>query len=236
MKYLTLTVIFIGLFLSISSVQLYAQEQENGKKLLQLAIGDVNKWGNTRYLLYTVTGPSIISGFSEERTFLIDKTSGDCRFEGLNKSKENVVVLFNYKSKKLRKYFIDTREGKENIESILQQFFTDAKILFLPALLSDNPSNIRELSQKIINTDKITVIDFTHLPTLGSDTVDGKISLTSKGEIKSIVIDNVEYMTSGSKDIGGGIILPTIFESQFSYRFQTVAAFTDIETGKFNNL
>lgn len=240
MKHLRLTVFFIGLFLFVSYGRLNAQEQENGKKIIQLAIGDANKWGNTRYLLYTVTGSSSISEFSNERTFLIDKTTGDCRFEGVNKSKENVVVLFNYKSKKLGKYFIDIQEGKGNIESIfesiLQQFFRDTQILFSPAFLSDNPSNIRALSQKIINTDKITVIDFTNLPTLGTDTVDGKISLTSKGEIKSIVIDNVEYMTSVSKDIGGGIILPTIFEGQFSYRFQTVAAFTDIEAGKFNNI
>ncbi|SKB86802.1 hypothetical protein SAMN05660841_02758 [Sphingobacterium nematocida] len=240
MKYLILTVFFIGLFLFVSCGRLNAQEKENGKKLIQLAIGDATKWENTRYLLYTVTGPSLIPGFSNERTFLIDKTTGDCRFEGVNKSKENIVILFNYKSKKLRKHFIGIQEAKDNIdsilESILQQFFTDTQILFSPALLSDNPSNIRELSQKIINTDKITIIDFTGLPTLGNSTVDGRMSLTSKGEIKSIVIDNVEYMTSVSKDIGGGIILPTIFESQFSYRFQTVAAFTDIETGKFNNL
>lgn len=239
MKHLRLTVFFIGLILCLNQNSLIAQEQKNGKELIHLAIGEANKWSSTRYLLYTVNGPSASPTVSNERTFLIDKNTGDCRFESVNKNNENIILLFNYKSKTVKKYFINEIEDRGNFEqifeNILNQFFIDTQILFLPAFLSDSPSNITEVSQKIINTDKINTICFTSLPTLGNDSVDGNISLTNKGEIKSIVLANIEYKTSGSKDIGGGIFLPTVFESQSSYKFQTVAAFTDIETGKFSS-
>lgn len=240
MKHLRLAIFFIGLILFVNQNSLYGQEQKIGKNLIQQAIGEANKWPNTRYLLYTVTGPSVLSGFSNQRTFLIDKNTGDCRFEGVNKDKENITLLFNYKTKTVKKYFINTQEGKDNLgnllENILNQFFIDTQILFLPTFLFDNASHITEVSQKIVNTDKINVVHFTKLPTLGGNTIDGEISLTNKGEIKSIAVANIEYTTSASKDIGEGILLPTVFVSQSTYNFQTVAAFTDVETGKFSNL
>lgn len=239
MKHLRFTLFFIGLLLLLNQSSVNGQDKQYGSDLIQMAIGEANKWTNTRYILYTVTGPSSTQGVKNERTFLIDKNTGNCRFEGINITNENIILLFNYKSKTTKKYFVNSQESKDNIdhlfESILNQFFIDTEILFLPALLSENPSNITDVSQKIINTDKVNTIYFTNLPTLGNNSVNGRISLTNKGEIKSIVLSNTQYNTSSSKDIGGGIFLPTVFESQSSYKFQTVAAFTDIETGKFSN-
>ena len=127
MKHLKLTVLFIGLMLFANLNLVKAQEKANGKALIQRAIGEANKWANTRYLLYTATSPSTISGFQEDRTFLIDKKTGDCRFEGINKSNENVVLLFNYKSKTAKKRFINAHEDSVDMErlfeNVLYQFF-----------------------------------------------------------------------------------------------------------------
>lgn len=237
MKHVGLSFSFIGFIFLLTLDPLCAQEQKSGKELVQLSIGEANKWANTRYLLYSATGASTISGLSDERTFLIDKKTGDCRFEGVTKNGDRTVLLFNYKTKRVKKYFINSQESKSTpdslIENVLDQFFSDTQILFLPALLNDSPSSIKETSQKILNTEKINVLSFANLPTLGDDTINGKILLTNKGEVKSIVLENTEYITSASKDIGEGILLPTVFQSQSTYRFHTVAAFTEMEAGKF---
>ncbi|MBL1409676.1 hypothetical protein [Sphingobacterium faecale] len=239
MKYNGFTFFLIGYILLSIPCNLNAQEQ-SGKDLVELSVGEANKWANTRYLLYTAIGPSHIVGFNNERTFLIDKKTADCRFEGINKNNENIVLLFNYKTKKTKKYFINEQESKENtdslIDNILTQFFNDTQMLFLPALLSNSPSKITEVSQKVFNADKINIISFSNLSTLGDNTIDGKISLTNKGEIKSISIDNVEFRTSATKDIGEGILLPTVFEHRSTHQFQIVAAFTEMEAGKFTDL
>ena len=240
MKHVEFTAFLVGLLLFLNFGNLNAQEQKSGKDLIQMSIGEANKWTNTRYLLYSVVGPSNNSGMGNERSFLIDKKTGDCRFEGTNKNNESLVLLFNYKTKKVKRYFVNTEESKENpnsiMDNILGQFFKDTQILFLPAFLSDSPSSITDVSQKVINTDKLNVISFTNMPTLGHDNVNGKITLTNKGDIKSISVGNIEYKTSAIKDIGEGILLPTVFENHSSYRFQIVAAFTDVETGKFTNI
>lgn len=240
MKHVEFTAFFIGLILFLNLGSLNAQEQKNGKDLIQMSIGEANKWTNTRYLLYSVVGPSDNPGMGNERSFLIDKKTGDCRFEGTNENNESLILLFNYKTKKVKRYFVNTDESKENLNSIMDnilgQFFKDTQILFLPAFLSDNPASITDVSQKVINTDKLNVITFTNMPTLGDDSIDGKITLTNKGDIKSISVGNTEYRTSAIKDIGEGILLPTVFENHSSYRFQIVAAFTDVEAGKFTNI
>lgn len=234
MKHFGFTVLIL-FFLFVDFNKLSAQE---GKDLIQSAISD--KWANTRYLFYAAIGSSTIPGFNHERTFLIDKKTADCRFEGTNKNNESIVLLFNYKTKRTKKYFVNAQESKDNgdelAENIFNQFFADTQLLFLPAFLAENPTSIKDVSQKIINANKINILSFTNLPTLGEKTINGKILLTNKGEIKSIFVDNTEYNTSLSKDIGGGILLPTKFEGQNSYRFQTVAAFTQVEIGKFTNL
>lgn len=239
MRHFRFTLFFIGSVLLFAPWTLNAQEQQNGKDLVELSTGEANKWANTRYLLYTAVGPSNIAGFGNDRTFLIDKRTGDCRFEGTNKNSENIVLLFNYKTKRTKKYFINTQESKENIadlaENIFTQFFNDTQMLFLPAFLSNNPSSITDVSQKIFDADKVNIISFSHLPTFGDTAIDGKISVTNKGEIKSISIDHTAFKASVTKDIGEGILLPTVFENRETYRFQTVAAFTEMEAGKFTD-
>lgn len=240
MKHVRLTFFLIGIILFLGLGSVNAQEQKNGKDLIQMSIGEANKWTSTRYLLYSVVGPSSMPDFGNERSFLIDKKTADCRFEGINKNNESIVLLFNYKTRKAKKYFINAQERTENtdnvVEQILNQFSKDTQILFLPAFLSDAPSSITEVTQKIFNADKVNIISFANLPTLANGTIDGKILLTNKGEVKSIVINNTTYNTSMIKDIGEGILLPTVFENQSKYLFQTVAAFTDMEAGKFTNL
>lgn len=241
MKQFRFALLFLVSMLYIEIGTTVAQEHKNDKELIQQAVGESRNWTNTRYLLFAATGSSVSSPFPNERSFLIDKSTGDCRFEGTNKNNENVVLLFNYKSGKSKKCYVNGKESTagidEMVESIIIQFFADTQLLFLPAFLTENLSAITDISQKILNSDKIAIFSFSNVPNFGEKNITGKILITSKGEIKSISLDNSTYTTSASKDIGSGILLPTLFEGPtVSIKFNTVAAFTQIESGKFTTL
>lgn len=239
MKHAGFAVLFIAFVCWLAPDTLWAQDQPKASQLIESTLGIGNKWASTRYLLYTVDGPTVSPGIASERTFLIDKTSGDCRFEGTNSDKENIVLLFNFNTRKLKKLFVNRKESKENadalFDNVVNQFFMDTQLLFLPAFLSEEPSRVTDVTEKMISSEKMPVISFSNLPAWGGKNVRGKIAVTHKGAIKSITIDNAEYRTSGSKDIGGGIVLSTVFEGRDVYKFLTVAAFTQMEIGKFTD-
>lgn len=232
------SIAFLMLFIGISTAK--GQYRANDKDLIQITVGESRNWTNTRFLFYTANGSSIIPNFSNERSYLIDKTTGDCRFESINKNDENVVLLFNYKSKKSKKYYVNNKESNSEIstllDNIVDQFFADTQLLFLPAFLTTNKSAITDISQKILNSDKVSIISFNSIPNFSEKSTTGKLFISSKDEIKAISIDNNTYTVSASKDIGSGILLPTLFEGQNTVIFNTVAAFTQIEPGKFTNL
>lgn len=217
-----------------------AQDHKEDKELIRQAVGEKRNWTSTRYLLYSASGSSTTSLFSNERSFLIDKGNGDCRFEGMNKNNEDVVLLFNFRSGKSKKYYVNGKESTSSMdemaEIIIDQFFADTQLLFLPAFLTEHQSTITDTVQKIFNADKTTIFSFSNVPGFGEKSTTGKIVITSKGEIKSISLENNTYHTSASKDIGSGILLPTFFEGPTTIKFNTVAAFTQIEPGKFTTL
>lgn len=222
--------------------------QENiGLSSVWEGIGGKSKWESTRFILFTSQGNEITKHLSAERTFLIDKSNGRCRFEGKTISNYNIVLLFNYKSKQLDKLYLNGVETKDSktltsshLQEIIGQFFEDAKLLFLPSSFDQASTTAGAPAQKIINAEKITIFPISSAQLFDGSTYSGKITLNITGQIIQSETNQNTYIISGYKDVGGGLNLPTVFKNAISpskdCTFSTVAAFTDMEEGKFTTL
>lgn len=207
-------------------------------------VGGKNKWNSTDFILFSASGndaPYLLNG----RKFLINKKSGECRFEGRTNEGQNLVVLFNYKTDKLLRYFNNGKavaksssEATAAFERISQQFVNDASLLFLPTLIDQADTKVGKVSAKIVNAEKLYTFSFQ----LKDNSLAGDILFNAEtGLIKQLVDrEGNEYYVNGYKDVGGGLILPTTFKSlqqtNKSTLFTTVAAFTDMEVEKFETL
>lgn len=222
----------------------YSQNQDKDSiiEAISSTIGGQQKWNNTRYFLFTVSSTPKSSAIGKDRTFLFDKEDSYGRFEGVVNNK-NVIFIFNYKTKAGIKLF---QEGKEVstiddalTQDVMNQFFEDSKLLLFPVYFLEKGNNLSVGRQKIINSEKIYTIDYSNIDVLNDDNLSGSISATYKGELKSLRINGKEYTLSNPKDIGNGINLVTQFKNiqkpDNSVIFTTVAAFTEIESGKFSN-
>lgn len=215
-----------------------AKTQERDKESVLASIGNISKWNNVKYLLFTSTSANPIF---KTRSYLIDKSSGRVRFDGTTNEKVNTTLLFNYKTKTLDKSYINGKLANANTtalyQNILEQLFEDTKLLFLPMFIISSPNNITISAGKIINSQKLTEVSFKNIYNLNQQIIGGSSYLNSKGDIMQYIIDQSAIAVSETKDIGDGILLPTRFISKkFNIKFNTVAAFTDIETDKFTNL
>ncbi|RZF58397.1 hypothetical protein [Sphingobacterium corticibacterium] len=237
-----LTAIIIGI-LSISYVSICAQEGQEAGKILLKGIGGKDKWDSTNYILFTASGNDI-KYFQNSRKFLINMKSGQARFEGRSNDGNNIVSLFNFKTGKLSKFFVNGNEVKqidpethELFTKINDQFKKDATFLFLPALIEQPETKTGKISSKIFNAEKLQ-----SLPFQLKEGLSGEVLFNGEtGLIKQFVDkEGQTYLVNGYKDIGGGLFLPTNFRNlennSKSLLFSTVAAFTEMEETKFSIL
>lgn len=231
---------FILLITLIGMVGTTLAQESNSKIDKLTSNGDKTKWNHLNYILFNTNRES--NNF-KTRSFLIDKLSGKVRFEGTLQNLDNLVLLFNYKSRVIDKSYINGKliDKSANVipfGDLLDQFFEDTKLIFLPMLICDShKTNLTINSEKIVNSEKLIEIKFKNIPNLNKEPLDGAIYLNNKGEIKEYLLDNDEIIVSDIKDIGDGIRLPTQFSFKnspnLSIKFSTVAAFTNIEQEKF---
>ncbi len=245
MNYLKIMLVLLVLLVG-HSVSLIAQENISLLSVWE-GIGGKSKWESTKFILFTSQGNETTKLLSSERTFLIDRSSGRCRFEGKTTSNQSIVLLFNYKSKQLDKLYLNGAEPKGSktftsfhFQQIIEQFFEDTKLLFLPSSFDQSNTIVGTPSQKIINTEKTTVFPISSALLFDGSIFNGKITLNIAGQIIRSETNQNIYTISGYKDIGGGLNLPTAFKHTTSpsknCTFTTVAAFTDMEEGKFTTL
>ncbi|WP_156305793.1 hypothetical protein [Sphingobacterium endophyticum] len=197
-------------------------------------VGGKNKWESTKYIMFTVSGNSKYPSISGSRKFLLDKQSGNVRFEG-TLNNENVVALLNVQNQKLSHVYdengaeVSIQEYKEVLPDLIGQYNIDLKVLSLPiSIMSSNISP--QSSNKIINAEKLQKLEFSNF--LGNS---GSFYVSEEsGLVKRIDLDNKSYLVNGYKDIGNGLILPTTFKaSSDSITYQKVASFTEMEPEKF---
>ncbi|MGO1243455.1 MAG: hypothetical protein ACTJHT_09355 [Sphingobacterium sp.] len=232
--------IIIVFALMLSGVRADAQTPD----ALWKGVGGKSKWDSTNYILFTANGRSMDS-LGNARKFLINKKSGQVRFEGQSSEGNQLVALFNFKSHKLTKL---SRGGQElkatNEEStalftlINKQFQRDASFIFLPVLLENANTTKGTETSKIVNSEKLQAFSFE----LNNNTLSGEILYNPEtGQIKQVIDQSGnEYFVNNYKDIGGGLILPTTFKSMSmqgnNATYTTVAAFTEMEESKFTSL
>lgn len=197
-------------------------------------VGGKNKWESTKYLMFTVSGNSKYPSISGSRKFLLDKQTGNVRFEG-TLNNENVVALLNVQNQKLNHVFdengaeVSLQEYKEVLPDLIGQYNIDLKVLSLPiSIMASNISS--QSSNKIINAEKLQKLDFSNF--LGNS---GSFYVSEEsGLVKRLDLDNKSYLVNGYKDVGNGLILPTTFKgSGDSITYQKVASFTEMEPEKF---
>lgn len=234
---------YLLLLAVLSPAYIFAQDNDPINSLWK-GIGGKSTWANTDYILFTVEGNR--SKFLQNgRTFILNRNTGQARLEAKTESNENIVVLFNYLTGKLTRFF---RNGKEIVDAtafiqdqlpqIISQLEKDAALLFLPTVLEKSSVKIEKLEQKIVNAEKLDVFSIA----VGDEKFDGTILFNSEsGLIKQFIDhDGHEYYVNGYKDIGGGLILPTTFknltDSNKSTTFTVVASFEELEETKFTNL
>lgn len=237
-----LTAMIIGV-LSFLCTTARAQEEQDASKALLKGIGGKDKWDSANYILFTARGDDAKS-FQDSRKFLINIKSGQARFEGKSADGNNVVTLFNFKTGKLAKFFVNGNEVKQtDVETnalftdIHAQFKRDVTFLFLPALIEQPETKTGKISSKILNAEKLQALPFQL-----KEGLSGEVLFNGEtGQIKQFIdkADNV-YLVNDYKDIGGGLFLPTTYKNMEntakSLLFSTVAAFTDMEESRFSEL
>ncbi|WDF69226.1 hypothetical protein PQ465_02315 [Sphingobacterium oryzagri] len=238
-----LTAVVLSLLL-VHGEQATAQANQESVSILWKGIGGKTRWDNTNYILFTATGNES-KHLQNGRKFLINKQSGQVRFEGKVDNGDNIVALFNFKTQKILRLFSNgvesktaTEEVNEYFAKIHEQFKKDATFLFLPTLIDKPETRTGKSVAKIVNAEKLQSVPFQ----LKDNSLAGEVLFNVEtGYIKQLVDrEGNEFYVNGYKDIGGGVFLPTTFKSMDSQNkstsFTTVAAFTEMEDAKFSNL
>ena len=236
--------LFAFLFFVLPSLSVKGQVNKEASQMLWKGIGGKEKWEKTNYILFVANGGEL-DYTKSARTFLINRKSGQVRFEGKSLKGDNLALFFNFHSGKVSKFYINGTQLKELNDTTLEksdkikiQFQHDVSFLFLSALVNTPETKTGALSSKIVNAEKLQSINIE----LKNGALSGEVLFSKEtGYIKQVITkDRETYYVNGYKDIGDGLFLPTSFKninnSAKSISFSTVAAFSDMEESKFNQL
>jgi len=219
---------------------------------LWAAVGGKAKWASTDFILFSCLGNTVNNAIAPvERTFLLNKANGDCRFEGTSTGNEKITALFNFKSKKLKLLALDENTmvdkglAEATLNAILEQFSTDVTLLFLPTLIEYDFVRLENVRSKVLNTEKLDVAEISSARALYGAAVNGTVYVgRSSGQIKKFETKKkgqlISYQVGTYKEIGDGLKLPTYYKAstaaQYSCTFTTIASFLEVENKKFNTL
>ncbi len=209
------------------------------------AIGGKENWQNARYFMFSCIGGGNPSFTQGERTYLWDKQDGYCRFEGVTLDDESVIALFNIKTNKGTVYMngeklSNPKTSADVINEISAEFERDAYLLFLPTVLEGDHVSFTVTGEKLIGSQRFTVIDIKNQKTSFEAAVDGQLYIDAQtGRIEQWLShqDQNRFTVTGFKDIGGGLVLPTRFtadDTTYNITYPIAAALVNIEAQKFN--
>src|SRR5690606_20992349 len=113
----------------------------------------------------------------------------------------------NYKSKQIDKLYLNGVETKDSkifttshFQQIVEQFFEDTQLLFLPASFDQSNTSAGSPSQKIINAEKTIVFPISSALLFDGSIFNGKITLNIAGQIIRSETNQNTYTISGYKD------------------------------------
>ena len=208
------------------------------------AVGGQQSWQNARYFMFSCTGGhhSFAQG---ERKYLWDKQTGDCRFDGVTTDDEVITVLFNVETGTGTVYLNNTklenpRTTADIITEITDEFNKDAQLLFLPTILEGDQVSYRITGEKLVGSQRFTVITVENKKTSFEDTVSGELYVDAQtGQIHQWWPSHVAegYSIGSYKAIGSGLTLPTRFttsDTTISITYPIAAALVHIEGQKFS--
>lgn len=227
---------YICLLLTVCSIPVAISAQSNNiTDKIWNGVGGKANWDSTRYIMFTVSGNNRHADITGNRQFLLDRESGNVRFEGRLKN-ENIVALLNVNSGTLNRIYTESgtelqvEDFKDLIPAVIDQYAVDLQTLSLPiSLLSARITG--EPESKIVNAEKMHRFEYSDfLDTSGSFYINEE-----NGLLRRVEFDGKAYIVDGHRDIGNGLILPTILKSSSdSITYQKVASFTEMEPEKFS--
>jgi len=244
----TLSNILFAFMLSFLSLGHLSAQDDSLNKQIWRSIGGQGKWDSLQYLAFSAKGNTVSEELSnEERKFLFNRTTGECRFDGFSGS-DQVTYLFNFKGSSTDKLFIAgnvSTDGQEIKKSIKNQLFADLNLLLLPTLIEQRSVQFKNQEERFIGGQKLTVASITSSgPVLGSK-LDGLIYIDQNtGEITRYEYtdksEKISYEVSKYKEIGDGIRLPSLFSAASNDKrtcvFSSISSFVQVEQKKFKEL
>ncbi|MFB5945287.1 hypothetical protein [Albibacterium profundi] len=224
----------LGLYPTIASAQTNPNTAVNS---LSRGLGDKSTAEEARYLIFSYHSDNKES----ETSYLYDWESGNCRFEGQTKDLKDLVVLFNTDAAG-GQVFVDENSVTDEslLKDVRQSFEDDSYFLFIPILIAKQEINTVELEPEIVDSKKFHVLRVTSPDSkyksskIYVDFQDGTIYKWNTYDSKNRL--SHELLVSQTKDLGGGLILPTQFTDKSTgetFGYPIAAALLNIEPQKF---
>lgn len=238
--------LLFSLFSIFTYQSAFSQTKDQTLNLIWQGLGGKQAWNDARYFMFTCHA-NLGGIFDQEHVYIWDRSSGDCRFEGTIEQEQKIVVLFNAISNK-GKAFIDNRpignrdSATHILLPVIEAFNRETFWLFPSKSLTDT-SLLTVKDTELIGSARYNVVEL-QLPIADSIQIKSKVYIdTNTGRIfQWQTLDKEEnivynFLTSNFKDVGGGLILPTIFTDtkKGSYlKFPIVSALINIESDKLS--
>ena len=233
-------------FISIFFINpVFSQDKTEVVNLIWQGIGGKQSWDEARYFMFSckTNVHQLVPG---EHSYIWDRVSGNCRFEGTNSSKGKVLALFNAKSREGRIFvndqaITDQDSAKVLLETIIKSFYSDSFWLFPSKNLTD-PSQLVLRDQELIGSTRYYVVEIQlrnknygeYSSKLFIDTNTGRVyqwqALSDDGNIM------YNFLTSSFKDVGGGLMLATALMDEktgITINYPIVSALINVEEDKF---
>lgn len=238
--------LLIVLFFSLLFIKpLFSQTKDQVLQLIWRGIGGKQSWEDARYFMFSCN-TTLYQSMQGTHTYLWDRATGNCRFEGINERQEKLIALFNTKDRK-GKIFVDnillspTDSAQKLLEPIINNFYNDSFWLFFPQKLID-PSTFVINDPELIGNTRYYVVELNtpqlnvdiHRSKLFIDTNTGRIFQWQALSESNEVLYNL--ITSDFKDVGGGLTLITSFNdtnAKVTITYPIASALINVEADKF---
>lgn len=236
-----LAIMLVFALLAAMPAPLAAQSDDLSEKIWA-SIGGKQHWENARYFMFTCQGPHE-HAHQAPASYLWDRHTGNCRYEGITADDREVVVLFNLHHAEGQVFVDDIAQENneftaEKVDKVRRGFKKDAELLFLPAIQEGKNAQLSFESERLVGASRQLVARVKNEETVYGAGAEGTIHIDAQnGRIRQwSPRRGTSYEVSGYKDIGGGLFLPTRFSAAQGGQhvvYPVAATLVHIESQKF---